>query len=442
MDQERFNQELIDFLAASPTPFHAVEQMDVRLSRAGFTRLHEADAWQVVAGGRYFTTRNDSSLIAWSMPAQGGQERQDGLNGLAERGFRMVGAHTDSPCLKVKPNPEMHRHEYVQLGVEVYGGVLLNPWFDRDLSIAGRVHYLNQAGDIVHGLIDFTQAVASIPSLAIHLDREANKSRSINAQTYLPPILGQAADKPDFRAVLQHRLAATGVSDVARVLDYELFFYPTQRPEFVGLAREFIASVRLDNLLSCYIGLQALLAADTNQAARHGALLVCNDHEEVGSTSAAGARGPMLKQLLERVLPEAEERGRTVARSMLISADNAHGVHPNFSDRHDDNHGPLLNHGAVIKLNANQHYASNSETSAIFRKLAADEEAPLQAFVVRTDMACGSTIGPLTAAEIGVRTLDVGVPQLAMHSIRELAGTADAYMLYRILRRFFGTRRL
>ncbi len=429
MDQERFNQELIDFLAASPTPFHAVEQMAMCLSRAGFTQLHEADAWQLVPGGRYFTTRNDSSLIAWSMPVQ---------RGLAESGFRMVGAHTDSPCLKVKPNPEVHRHEYVQLGVEVYGGVLLNPWFDRDLSIAGRVSYLNQAGNVAHGLIDFTQAVAIIPSLAIHLDREANHSRSINAQTYLPPILGQAVDKPDFRAVVQHRLEADGVSDVVHVLDYELFFYPTQGPEFVGLANEFIASARLDNLLSCYIGLQALLAVETHQ----GALLVCNDHEEVGSTSAAGARGPMLQQLLERVLPEAEERGRTVARSLLISADNAHGVHPNFSDRHDDNHGPLLNHGAVIKLNANQHYASNSETSAIFRKLAADEDVPVQAFVVRSDMACGSTIGPLTAAEIGVRTLDVGVPQLAMHSIRELVGTADAYKLYRILRRFFGTLRL
>ena len=436
MDQERFNQELVDFLAASPTPFHAVEQMAVRLAQAGFMQLHEADAWQLVPGGRYFTTRNDSSLIAWRMPAK---------SGLAESGFRMVGAHTDSPCLKVKPNPEMHKHEYVQLGVEVYGGVLLNPWFDRDLSIAGRVSYLTQAGAVAHGLIDFIQPVAIIPSLAIHLDREANKSRSINAQTYLPPILGQATDKPDFKALLQQRLEATGVLDVAQVLDYELFFYPTQRPAFVGLAHEFIASARLDNLLSCYIGLQALIAQDITDMDNdmdQAALLVCNDHEEVGSTSAAGARGPMLKQLLERVLPEPEERSRAIARSMLISADNAHGVHPNFSDRHDDNHGPLLNHGAVIKLNANQHYASNSETSAIFRKLAADEDVPLQAFVVRSDMACGSTIGPLTAAEIGVRTLDVGVPQLAMHSIRELAGTADAYHLHRILHRFFGTARL
>ena len=441
MDQERFNQELVDFLAASPTPFHAVEQMAVRLSKAGFVQLHEADAWQLVPGGRYFTTRNGSSLIAWRMSPK------SGLAGLAENGFRMVGAHTDSPCLKVKPNPELHRHGYVQLGVEVYGGVLLNPWFDRDLSIAGRVSYLTQAGDVTHGLIDFTQPVAIIPSLAIHLDREANKTRSINAQTYLPPILGQAqaTDNPDFKAVLHQRLEATGVSDAAHILDYELFFYPTQRPEFVGLAREFIASARLDNLLSCYISLQALVAQNMDKERDQGvqaALLVCNDHEEVGSTSAAGARGPMLKQLLERILPEPEERSRAVARSMLISADNAHGVHPNFSDRHDDNHGPLLNHGAVIKLNANQHYATNSETSAIFRKLAADEEVPLQAFVVRSDMACGSTIGPLTAAEIGVRTLDVGVPQLAMHSIRELAGTVDAYNLHRILFRFFGTARL
>ncbi len=429
MDQHRFNQELIDFLASSPTPFHAVAQMAWRLSGAGFERLHEADAWQVVPGGRYLITRNDSSIIAWTIPTR---------RLLPESGFRMVGAHTDSPCLKVKPQPELHRQGYIQLGVEVYGGVLLNPWFDRDLSIAGRVSYLNQRGDIAHVLIDFSQAVAIIPSLAIHLDREANQNRSINAQTYLPPILGQTGEKPDFRALLHQRLEADGVSDVGQVLDYELFFYGTQRPRLIGLADEFIASARLDNLLSCFIGLQALVEADPDQ----GALLVCNDHEEVGSTSASGARGPMLTQMLERVVPEAEGRGRALSRSMLISADNSHGVHPNFSDRHDDNHGPLLNRGVVIKLNANQHYASNSETSAIFRKLAAEEDVPVQTFVVRSDMACGSTIGPLTAAEIGVRTLDVGVPQLAMHSIRELAGTADAFNLSRILRRFFGTARI
>ena len=432
MDHNQFNQELIEFLAASPTPFHAVEQLASRLSNASFERLHEADVWQVAPGGRYFITRNDSSIIAWHMPMQ---------STLAESGFRMVGAHTDSPCLKVKPQPELHRKGYMQLGVEVYGGALLNPWFDRDLSIAGRVNYLSRTGEVSHALIDFSQAVAIIPSLAIHLDREANKSRSINAQTYLPPILGQKKEKghkQDFKALLQKRLEASGVRDVSQVLDYELFFYDTQRPSLVGLANEFITSARLDNLLSCFIGLQALVNAEAHQ----GALFVCNDHEEVGSTSASGACGPMLKQMLERVVPDAEERGRAISRSMLISTDNAHGVHPNFSDKHDDNHGPLLNHGVVIKLNANQRYASNSETSAIFRKLAADEDIPVQAFVVRSDMACGSTIGPLTAAEIGVRTLDVGVPQWAMHSIRETAGTADAFNLSRVLRRFYGAERV
>ncbi len=429
MDQHQFNQALTEFLASSPTPFHAVAQMATRLSSAGFERLDESEAWQLAPGGRYWITRNDSAIIAWKMPMR---------CTLAEGGFRMVGAHTDSPGLKVKPQPELHRHGYLQLGVEVYGGALLNPWFDRDLSIAGRVSYLSQRNEVAHALLDFAQAVAVIPSLAIHLDREANQSRSINAQTYLPPILGQADEKPDFKALLHKRLEANDVTDVRQVLDYELFFYDTQPPQLVGLANEFITSARLDNLLSCFVGLQTLTTSTTE----NGALLVCNDHEEVGSTSASGACGPMLKHMLERVMPDAEERARALARSMLISTDNAHGVHPNFSDRHDDNHGPRLNRGVVIKLNANQRYASNSETSAILHKLAVDMDVPVQAFVVRSDMACGSTIGPLTAAEIGVRTIDVGVPQWAMHSIREVAGTADAFHLHRILQRFFDMERV
>ena len=429
MDQHQFNQALIEFLAASPTPFHAVAQMAARLADTGFARLDESEAWPLVPGGRYWLSRNDSSIIAWRMPTR---------RALAENGFRMVGAHTDSPGLKVKPQPELHRHGYGQLGVEVYGGALLNPWFDRDLSIAGRVSYLSRRNTVAHALLDFAQAIAVIPSLAIHLDREANQSRSINAQTYLPPILGQTDEKPDFKALLQQRLEANGVTAIRQVLDFEMFFYDTQPPQLVGLANEFITSARLDNLLSCFVGLQTL----TTSASEHGVLLVCNDHEEVGSTSASGAGGPMLKHTLERIMPDAEERGRALARSMLISTDNAHGVHPNFADRHDDNHGPRLNHGVVIKLNANQRYASNSETSAIFRKLANEEDVPVQTFVVRSDMACGSTIGPLTAAEIGVRTLDVGVPQWAMHSIREVAGTADAFHLHRLLQRFFDTERL
>ena len=426
MDRQRFNRELMEFLAASPTPFHAVREMAARLADAGFRLRPETDAWQLDPGGRYFTTRNDSSIIAWTVPAR---------PRLPESGLRMVGAHTDSPCLKVKPQPESSKNGYRQLGVEVYGGALLNPWFDRDLSMAGRVSYLDRDGGLRHGLVDFRQPVAVIPSLAIHLDREANESRSINAQTYLPPILGRAGEEFDLKTLLRQRLETDSGAEVGRVLDHELVLYDTQPPALVGLAQEFIASARLDNLLSCFVGLRALLDAGGDG----GALLVCNDHEEVGSTTAAGARGPMLTQMLERVLPAPEDRHRALSRSMLVSADNAHGVHPNFADRHDGNHGPLLNGGPVIKLNANQRYASNSETAAAFRRLAADEGVPVQTFVVRSDMACGSTIGPLAAAETGVRTVDVGVPQWGMHSVRELAGTADAFDLSRVLRRFFST---
>lgn len=432
MDLQRFNRELMDFLASSPTPFHAVHEMARRLAEAGFEHRPEGDVWRLDPGGRYFTTRNDSSLVAWTAPARGV---------LAERGLRMVGAHTDSPCLKVKPQPELHRQGYLQLAVEVYGGALLNPWFDRDLSVAGRVSYLDRSGALSHGLVDFARPVAVIPSLAIHLDREANDNRTVNAQTCIPPVLGQSGEdavEADLKALLRRRLEADAGAEVDRVLDYELFLYDTQRPALVGLGQEFIASARLDNLLSCFTGLRALRDAGR----RTGALLVCNDHEEVGSTTASGARGPMLTQVLERLLPDPEERNRALSRSMLVSVDNAHGVHPNFADRHDDNHGPRLNRGPVLKVNANQRYATNSETGAVFRRLAEDEGVPVQVFAARSDMACGSTIGPLAAAETGVRTVDVGAPQWAMHSVRELAGAMDAFDLSRVLRRFFDTERL
>ncbi|MCB1849056.1 MAG: M18 family aminopeptidase, partial [Halieaceae bacterium] len=223
---------------------------------------------------------------------------------------------------------------------------------------------------------------------------------------------------------------------VQQVLDYELCFYDTQAPALVGLQQEFIASARLDNLLSCFVGLQALLQSD----AAASSLLVCNDHEEVGSLSAAGAQGPMLSSLLKRLAGSESAYAALVEGSLMISADNAHAIHPNYADRHDDNHGPLMNAGPVIKINANQRYASNSETSGFFRMLAAREQVPVQSFVVRTDMACGSTIGPITAGGTGIRTLDVGAPTLGMHSIRETAGVRDAWQLQRVLRRFYDFR--
>jgi aspartyl aminopeptidase len=427
-DIHGFNEGLLRFLDASPTPFHAVETMAIALRAAGFEALDERDEWQLKPGGRYFVVRNGSSLVAFSC----------GESNLLQRGWRMVGAHTDSPNLKVKPTPELHRHGYFQLGVEVYGGALLNPWFDRDLGLAGRVNYENSQGDMRSCLLNITRPVGLIPSLAIHLDREANNSRTVNPQKDLPVVLLQSDEKQDFRALLAEALAAQGVADVATVLDYELSFYDCQNAAMVGWNGDFIASARLDNLLSCYIGMQALLTSD----AQSHTILVCNDHEEVGSQSAVGAQGPMLESVLRRIAGDEVSLQRAMANSMMISADNAHGIHPNFSDRHDANHGPLLNAGPVIKNNVNQRYATNSDTSSLFRRLCADEDVAVQSFVVRSDMACGSTVGPLTAAALGVKTLDVGVPTFAMHSIRELAGSQDAFKLTKVLVAFYGLAEL
>lgn len=426
LSPQNLNRGLLDFIDASPTPYHAVANMQSALIAAGYQSLDEKDSWGKLATGCYFVTRNDSSIIAFNLPEQA----------IAEAGFQMVGAHTDSPCLKVKPQPGTVKHSFWQLGVEVYGGALLNPWFDRDLSMAGRVSYVDADNQLRHTLINFNKPVAIIPSLAIHLDREVNQNRSINPQLHLPPIVLQTeeGDKPDFRALLEQQLRAEhGDQVVGKVLDYEICFYDTQPAALVGLNEDFISAARLDNLLSCYIGLQALLSGSKDKAT----LLVCTDHEEVGSVSTSGAQGTFLPSVLQRLAQDNESFQRMIQQSLLISADNAHGIHPNYADRHDAQHGPILNKGPVIKSNVNQRYATNSETSARFRQICELAEVPLQDFVVRTDMACGSTIGPITASSIGVKTLDIGVPTFAMHSIRELAGSRDTWYLYSALKQFF-----
>lgn len=427
--REVLNQGLIDFLKASPTPFHATASLAQRLEAAGFQRLDERQSWDVEAGGRYYVTRNDSSIIAIQL----------GSRPVLEAGLRLVGAHTDSPCLRVKPNPELHKQGFWQLGVEVYGGALLAPWFDRDLSLAGRVTF-REGGKVQSQLIDFRLPIAIIPSLAIHLNREANQGWAINPQNELPPILAQVASETgaDFRALLAEQLTLEHDLNADAVLDYELSFYDTQSAAVIGLNGDFIAGARLDNLLSCYAGLQALLTADSEETC----VLVCTDHEEVGSCSACGADGPMLEQVLQRLLPEADGFARVMQRSLLVSADNAHAVHPNYADKHDNNHGPKLNAGPVIKINSNQRYATNSETAGFFRHLCLENEVPVQSFVTRSDMGCGSTIGPITASRLGVPTVDIGLPTFAMHSIRELAGSHDLAHLVKVLGAFYATREL
>jgi len=416
MNNADFNQQLIDFLNSSPTPFHATQNMAKILTKNGFNELQEPNKWDTPAG-KYFVTRNDSSIVAFVI----------GHRSLEETGIRMVGAHTDSPCLKVKPRPERNSHGYQQLGVEVYGGVLLNPWFDRDLSLAGRVTFKNSKNQVTSTLVNLEKPIAVIPSLAIHLDRDANKERTINPETDLPPILLNENEAFSLASVLDD--ATQG----GEILATDLCFYDTNPAQVIGLQNDFLASARLDNLLSCFTGLQSLLTADDSVSS----LLVCNDHEEVGSASTSGAAGTFLKDVLTRITSDETSKIRTLANSLLISTDNAHGVHPNYPTKHESSHDPILNKGPAIKFNANQRYATNSETAAYFKALCQGLKIEYQEFVNRADMACGSTIGPITAKELGVGTLDVGVPTFAMHSIRELAGTRDAFNLYRVLSGFY-----
>ena len=438
VDMNNFNSDLFRFLDASPTPYHAVQSQIELLESYGFMGLSESDCWTLKAGKRYYVTRNDSSIIAFVY----------GKDDRLKTGIRMLGAHTDSPCLKVKPNAEIISQSCLKLGVEVYGGVLLNPWFDRDLSLAGKVVYQDDKKNIKSCLINFKKPIATIPSLAIHLDREANKKRHINPQTDIPPVLMIIEDDADpdsseyltnsapntLKDILKIQLQKQYKDlSISQILDFELSFYDTQNASYVGLNDDFIASSRLDNLLSCFVGTQALMRADNECTS----LLVCSDHEEVGSASTTGAQGTFLKSVLERIAGSAETLTRVINQSMMISTDNAHGIHPNFADKHDVNHGPVINKGPVIKVNANQRYASNCETSAVFKLLAESTQVPVQSFVVRTDMGCGSTIGPITATEIGVKTLDIGVPTFAMHSIRELSGNKDSWYLFLVLQKYF-----
>lgn len=417
------NSQLLKFLEESPTPFHAVESMKSCLLDAGFTELFEESDWELKQGERYFVVRAGSAIVAFNY----------GTSDALKNGVRVMGAHTDSPCLKVKPLPSKVCSGYQELSVETYGGVLLSPWFDRDLSLAGRVVYTNGKGELKTKLIDFRRAIGSVPSLAIHLDRTANEGRKINPHIEMDVILGVGSEKLDFSRLLAEHLEEQGVSDLVKVLDFNLSFYDVQPPSIVGLRNEFIASARLDNLLSCFLGMKALIDSGTEQTC----VLICNDHEEVGSRSEVGAQGPMLSDVLSRMYPDTTERQKVLRRSLMLSVDNAHGVHPNFASKHDENHGPMINAGPVIKFDACQGYATSSDSSAFLRWLAAqDKPIPLQTFVMRSDMRCGSTIGPITSAELGIQTIDIGLATFGMHSIRELGGSLDGELMYSLLKRF------
>lgn len=429
-------QDLLTYIDASPSPFHAVAETTRRLLTAGYKQLAEGDAWELEPGARFFVVRGDASLAAFEV----------GTEAPEQAGFRLIGAHTDSPTLRIKPQPELVREGHRQLAVEVYGGALYSTWLDRDLSIAGRVVVARKGSSLdawENHLVRLPDALLRIPNLAIHLNRGVNEGLTLNAQQHLVPLCG-LGDRTGFslREVLAVALEGAGVkASPEQVLGWDLSLFACEPARIGGLGGEFLFAPRIDNLAGCHGALWALLQSKGPKAHTRGIVLF--DHEEVGSQSARGAGSLFVRSLLSRVLeahgPFSETRlARAISRSYLVSSDMAHGVHPNYADRHEPGHRPLLGQGPVIKSNSNQGYGTDGETWALFERLAQSADARTQRFVVRSDLGCGSTIGPITAARLGIRTVDVGNPMLSMHSAREMAATADVEPMVNVLSAFMG----
>ena len=356
---------------------------------------------------------------------------------LEEAGLTVVGAHTDSPGLRVKPKPTFSSSGYLQLGVEIYGGVLLASWTDRDLGLAGRVALRKGKKKIRQELFCVSSPVARVPQIAIHLNREVNKSGLVlNQQLHMPPVFGLLSSEVEFEDWLAARLDV----EPEEILSWDILLHPIEAPTLGGVGEEFVFAPRLDNLASCHAALAALISAASKES-KKTRVIVFNDHEEVGSSTTEGAAGSFLEDVFSRIArdlgKEADALLRAKAQSLFVSVDMAHAVHPNYADRHEPNHAPQLNAGPVIKKNANARYATDAETSANFHRICHDADVPVQEFVVRSDMGCGSTIGPMVATRLGVPTVDVGNPMLSMHSAREMAGSQDHLLMIRALERLF-----
>jgi len=426
-------RDLLAYIDASPTPFHCVAESARRLEAAGFQPLEPSERWSLRPGQGHYVAQA-GTLIAFRV----------GQAAPADAGFRVIGAHTDSPNLKVKPIPDVTKAGYRQLAVEVYGGVLDYTWLDRDLGLAGRVLLAGEArpAAVEHRIVTIARPILRVPSLAIHLNREIReKGLQLNKQKHLPPLLGLAGDdQADEVGALRRLLGRELDVPPDRILSWDLSLFDVVPSTVGGMDGEFIFAPRLDNQASCHAALAALIAADPAPTTQVACLY---DHEECGSQSAEGAEGPVVEHILRRLSasasPEEAEPdafARAVARSFQISADMAHAVHPSWEDRHEPGHRPVLNGGPVIKLNHNQRYATSGEGAALFAALCREAEVPCQQFVTRTDLACGTTIGPISAARLGITTVDVGNPMLSMHSIREQAGALDQPRMIAVMTRF------
>ncbi len=430
MNEKIFAQELIDFLYDSPTAFHAVENVEEQLMKENFVKLNEGDEWKIEKGGKYFTTKNGSALIAFTV----------GSDNIEEKGFRLIGAHTDSPGFRIKPNAEMVAEKsYLKLNTEVYGGPIVNTWLDRPLAVAGRVTLMSEnplKPEI--RLMNINKPIMIIPNLAIHMNREVNSGVELNKQNHVLPLVGMINEELEKDNFILKLIASELKVEMDKIIDFDLFLYEFEKGCLVGVNEEFISSARLDDLQNIHSGIKALIDCKNTKATN---VMVCYDNEEIGSSTKQGADSEMLAIILERIVlalgGNRDKYLRSIAHSFIISADNAHAVHPNYVEKHDPTNRPIINNGPVIKINANQSYTTDSESGAVFEMICKRCEVPYQKFVNRSDVRGGSTIGPINSTHLNMRSVDIGLPQLSMHSVREMAGVKDHTYAYKVYLEFF-----
>ena len=422
--QSNIATELIQFIKTSPSAFHAVDTMKKEFLANGFTALAENERWNLQAGGHYFVTRNDSSIIAFSIPSNGFD------------GIRIMASHSDSPSFKIKENPEMEvEKQYIKLNVERYGGMILAPWFDRPLSVAGRVIIKNPStGKLESRLVNVDRDLVMIPNLAIHMNREANNGYKYNAQKDMLPLYGMSTAKGTF----MQTIAQTADVSTDDILGHDLFLYNRERASIWGASEEFVSAPQLDDLQCAFSSMKGFLSSEKNN---YLALHCVFDNEEVGSGTKQGAASTFLRDTLLRIHEvlgyDREDYRIHLANSLMLSADNAHAVHPNHTDIADPTNRPYLNNGIVIKFNANQKYCTDAVSAAMFRDICKEADVPVQTFTNRSDIAGGSTLGNISNTQVALNTVDIGLPQLAMHSPYETAGVKDTKYLVRAARAFF-----
>ncbi|KZW04133.1 aspartyl aminopeptidase [Exidia glandulosa HHB12029] len=428
--------KLVNFLTASPTPFHAVHNAAKILEAAGFKKLSEAVEWDLKPGGRYYFTRQQSALLAFTTPT----------NFKPGTGVSVVATHIDSPNLRVRPVSARTKEGFLQVAVETYGGGLWHTWWDRDLSVAGRVVVSDGHSGFVSKLVRVDKPLLRVSSLAIHLDRDQNANFKPNLETHMVPVLGLASaslNKPASECIgaeknhhpgLVALLAQEASVQPDKIHDLELCLFDVQPPTIGGLNDEFVFSPRLDNQFSSFCAVEAL-AASTPGEGNVNCIALFN-HEEIGSQSTTGAQSDLVKTLVERLSKTAESTAQAIARSFIISSDMGHSVHPSHKDKHQEEHKPIINGGIVIKTNANQRYATDSIGQFVIKQLVQRRGGKVQDFETRNDMPCGSTVGPMLST-IGIRTVDVGCAMLSMHSVREQAGTQDVQAMLDLFSEFF-----